>query len=224
MISIVLIDDHFLMVSGLKMIIAGHNDMQVAGTANDAMSAMGIVKEKKPDVIVLDISLPKTNGLDLIIGLKEISPDSKILILTMYEDRQYVQKALDNGAFGYLPKKAVESDLIYAIKTVADGELYIHPSLIKDLIGRDKNKNEGADSAGNQNALFDLWHNLSDREQEVLIMVAEGFSNKEIGQKLFINDKTVATHRLRGIEKLGYISKSELVDIVFFKLKLIDKS
>jgi DNA-binding NarL/FixJ family response regulator len=212
------------MVSGLKMIIAGHNDMQVAGTANDAMSAMGIVKDKKPDVIVLDISLPKTNGLDLIIGLKEISPDSKILILTMYEDRQYVQKALDNGAFGYLPKKAVESDLIYAIKTVAEGELYIHPSLIKDLIGRDKNKNEDADSAGNQNALLDLWHNLSDREQEVLIMVAEGFSNKEIGQKLFINDKTVATHRLRGIEKLGYISKSELVDIVFFKLKLINKS
>jgi two-component system response regulator NreC len=211
------------MVSGLKMIIAGHNDMQVAGTANDAASAMGIVKEKKPDVIVLDISLPKTNGLDLIIGLKEISPDSKILILTMYEDKQYVQRALDNGALGYLPKKAVESDLIYAIKTVAEGELYIHSSLVKDLIGRDKNKNEGGDSAGNQNTLLDLWHNLSDREQEVLIMVAEGFSNKEIGQKLFINDKTVATHRLRGMEKLGYISKSELVDIVFFKLKLINK-
>ena len=102
--------------------------------------------------------------------------------------------------------------------------MYIHSSLIKDLIGRDKNKNEGGDSAGNQNALLDLWHNLSDREQEVLIMVAEGFSNKEIGQKLFINDKTVATHRLRGMEKLGYISKSELVDIVFFKLKLINKS
>ncbi|MCL4428104.1 MAG: response regulator transcription factor [Deltaproteobacteria bacterium] len=234
MINIVLIDDHFLMVSGLKMIIAGQEDLRVVGTANDAVSAMGIVKEKKPDVIVLDISLPKTNGLDLIIGLKEVSPDSKILILTMYEDRQYVQRALDNGALGYLPKKAVEYDLIYAIKTVAEGELYIHPSLVKDLIGKDKDKNveeyrkyngagEGSAPAGSENALRNLWNNLSPREQEVLIFVAEGFSNKEIGEKLFINDKTVATHRLRGMEKLGYINKSELVDIVFFKLKLIDK-
>ena len=234
MINIVLIDDHFLMVSGLKMIIAGQEDLRVVGTANDAVSAMGIVKEKKPDVIVLDISLPKTNGLDLIIGLKEISPDSKLLILTMYEDRQYVQRALDNGALGYLPKKAVEYDLIYAIKTVAEGELYIHPSLVKDLIGKDKDKNveeyrkyngagEGSAPAGSENALRNLWNNLSPREQEVLIFVAEGFSNKEIGEKLFINDKTVATHRLRGMEKLGYINKSELVDIVFFKLKLIDK-
>ena len=234
MINIVLIDDHFLMVSGLKMIIAGQEDLRVVGTANDAVSAMGIVKEKKPDVIVLDISLPKTNGLDLIIGLKEVSPDSKILILTMYEDRQYVQRALDNGALGYLPKKAVEYDLIYAIKTVAEGELYIHPSLVKDLIGKDKDKNveeyrkyngagEGSAPAGSENALRNLWNNLSPREQEVLIFVAEGFSNKEIGEKLFINDKTVATHRLRGMEKLGYINKSELVDIVFFKLKLIGK-
>ena len=233
MINIVLIDDHFLMVSGLKMIIAGQEDLRVVGTANDAVSAMGIVKEKKPDVIVLDISLPKTNGLDLIIGLKEVSPDSKILILTMYEDRQYVQRALDNGALGYLPKKAVEYDLIYAIKTVAEGELYIHPSLVKDLIGKDKNveeyrkyngAGEGSAPAGSENALRNLWNNLSPREQEVLIFVAEGFSNKEIGEKLFINDKTVATHRLRGMEKLGYINKSELVDIVFFKLKLINKS
>ena len=232
MINIVLIDDHFLMVSGLKMIIAGQEDLRVVGTANDAVSAMGIVKEKKPDVIVLDISLPKTNGLDLIIGLKEISPDSKLLILTMYEDRQYVQRALDNGALGYLPKKAVEYDLIYAIKTVAEGELYIHPSLVKDLIGKDKNVEEyrkyngaveGSAPAGSENALRNLWNNLSPREQEVLIFVAEGFSNKEIGEKLFINDKTVATHRLRGMEKLGYINKSELVDIVFFKLKLIDR-
>ena len=232
MINIVLVDDHFLMVSGLKMIIAGQESLQVIGTANDAASALEAVKAKKPDVVVLDISLPKTNGLDLIAGLKDASPESKILILTMYEDRQYVQRALDNGALGYLPKKAVEYDLIYAIKTVAEGELYIHPSLVKDLIGKDKNveeyrkyngAGEGSAPAGSENALRNLWNNLSPREQEVLIFVAEGFSNKEIGEKLFINDKTVATHRLRGMEKLGYINKSELVDIVFFKLKLIDK-
>ena len=110
MINIVLVDDHFLMVSGLKMIIAGQESLQVIGTANDAASALEAVKAKKPDVVVLDISLPKTNGLDLIAGLKDASPESKILILTMYEDRQYVQRALDNGALGYLPKKAVEHD------------------------------------------------------------------------------------------------------------------
>ncbi len=232
MINIVLVDDHFLMVSGLKMIIAGQEDLQVVGTANDAVSAMEIVKTKKPDVIVLDISMPKTNGLDLIAGLKDASPDSKILILTMYEDRQYVQKALDNGALGYLPKKAVEHDLIYAIKTVAEGELYIHPSLVKDLIGKDKDKKEkeyreydggGTKVAGSESALRNLWSNLSPREQEVLIFVAGGFSNKEIGEKLFINDKTVATHRLRGMEKLGFINKSDLVDLVFFKLNLLKK-
>jgi YesN/AraC family two-component response regulator len=119
MINIVLVDGHFLMVSGLKMIIAGQKDLRVVGTANDAASAMEIVKAKKPDIIVLDISMSKTNGLDLIAGFKDVSPDSKILILTMYEDRRYVQRVLDNGALGYLTKKAVEHDLIYAIKTVA---------------------------------------------------------------------------------------------------------
>ena len=232
MINIVLVDDHFLMVSGLKMIIAGQESLQVIGTANDAASALEAVKAKKPDVVVLDISLPKTNGLDLIAGLKDASPESKILILTMYEDRQYVQRALDNGALGYLPKKAVEHDLIYAIKTVAEGELYIHPSLVKDLIEKDKDKKEkkyreydgGCPSAaGSESALRNLWSNLSPREQEVLIFVAEGFSNKEIGEKLFINDKTVATHRLRGMEKLGFINKSDLVDLVFFKLNLLKK-
>ena len=232
MINIVLVDDHLLMVSGLKMIIAGQEDLRVVGTANDAASAIEIVKAKKPDVIALDISLPKTNGLDLIAGIKDVSPDSKILILTMYEDRQYVQKAFDSGALGYLPKKAVEHDLIYAIKTVAEGELYIHPSLVKDLIGKGKDKkgeeyqecdDGGSTAVKSENALRNLWNSLSPREQEVLKFVAEGFSNKEIGEKLFINDKTVATHRLRGMEKLGYINKSDLVDMVFFKLKLIDK-
>ena len=232
MINIVLVDDHFLMVSGLKMIIAGQEDLQVVGAANDAASAMETVKTKKPDVIVLDISLPKTNGLDLISSLKGVSPDSKILILTMYEDRQYVQRAFDNGALGYLSKKAVEHDLIYAINTVAKGELYIHSSLVKDLIGRGKDKNGegyqkydngGSAGTGSESALQNLWNNLSPREQEVLILVAEGFSNKEIGEKLFINDKTAATHRLRGMEKLGYINKSDLVDLVFFKLKLLKK-
>jgi two-component system response regulator NreC len=230
MITIVLVDDHYLMISGLKMIIAGQEDLKVVGTANDAVSAMETVKAKKPDVIVLDISLPKTNGLDLIADLKNVSPDSKILILTMYEDRQYVQRALNNGALGYLPKKAVEYDLIYAIKTVAEGELYIHPSLVKDLIEKGKDKRgkgyqeyDNGVLGGAESALWDLWNNLSPREQEVLKFVAEGFSNKEIGEKLFINDKTVATHRLRGMEKLGYINKSDLVDLIFFKLKLLKK-
>jgi len=227
MITIVLVDDHYLMISGLKMIIGGQDDLQIVGTANDAASALEVVKTKKPDVVALDISLPKTNGLDLIAQLKSVSPDSKILILTMYEDRQYVKRALDNGAMGYLPKKAAEYDLIYSIRTVAGGESYIHPSLVKDLI--DKNKESiGYETYHKTGGSSDdtgilPWDALSSREKEVLIFVAEGFSNKEIGEKLFINEKTVATHRLRGMEKLGFSNKSELVDLIFFKLKLAKK-
>ncbi|MHB8232689.1 MAG: response regulator [bacterium] len=226
MIKIVLVDDHYLMISGLKMIISGQEDLQVVGTANDAISAIETVKTKKPDIVLLDISLPKTNGLDLIARLKSESKDSKIIILTMYEDRQYVQKALDNGAMGYLPKKAVEYDLIYSIRTVAGGESYIHPSLVKDLIN--KNKEDGEYPYYNRNGSLNdtkrpLWDGLSSREKEVLIFIAEGFSNKEIGEKLFINEKTVATHRLRGMEKLGFSNKSDLVDLIFFKLKLLKK-
>ncbi|MHB1661464.1 MAG: response regulator [bacterium] len=226
MVTIVLVDDHYLMISGLKMIIGGQDDLQVVGTANDAVSALEVIKTKKPDVVVLDISLPKTNGLDLIARLKSESKDSKILILTMYEDRQYVQKALDNGAMGYLPKKAVEYDLIYSIRTVAGGESYVHPSLVKDLINKNKEDSEYPyyNRNGSLNdAEISLWGSLSSREKEVLIFVAEGFSNKEIGEKLFINEKTAATHRLRGMEKLGYTNKSDLVDLIFFKLKLLNK-
>lgn len=222
MITIVLVDDHHLMLSGLKMIISGQEDLQVVGTASDTISAIEAVKTKKPDVIVLDISLPKANGLDMISRLKSVSPESKILILTMYEDRQYVYKALENGALGYIPKKAAEHDLIYSIRTVAGGELYIHPSLVKSLINKEGNEYRYNDN-GSLNIERSLWDSLSPREQDVLIFVAEGFSNKEIGEKLFINEKTAATHRLRGMEKLDLLNKSDLVDLIFFKLKLPKK-
>lgn len=232
MIKIVIVDDHYLMVSGLKMIISISKDMDVVGTANDAESAMEIVKTKKPDVLILDISLSGHNGLDIIPKIKTISAGTKILILTMYEDRQYINRAFENGASGYIPKKAVEEDLVYSIKTVARGEMYIYPSLINELIGKGKEKNgiakkiednlNEANIGGNKDVL--LWKNLSSRESEVLIFVVKGFSNKEIGEKLFINEKTAATHRLRGMEKLGISNKSDLVDLVLFRLKLLEKN
>lgn len=220
MITIVLVDDHYLMVSGLKMIISGQEDLQVVGTANDAISAIEAVKTKKPDVVVLDISLPGVSGLDMISQLKSVSPKSKILILTMYDDKQYLEKALEKGALGYLLKKAVEYDLIYSIRTVAGGELYIHPSLLKDFVNKEGDNKYHHDSLSGERS---LWDSLSPREREILIFVAEGFSSKEIGEKLFINEKTVATHRLRGMEKLGFSNKSDLVDLIFFKLKLLEK-
>ena len=235
MIKIAIVDDHYLMVSGLKMIISAASkdmaDMVVVGTASDAESAMEIVSAEKPDVVALDISLPGTNGLDLIPRIKSISAGTKILVLTMYEDRQYVKRALDNGASGYIPKKAAEEDLIYAIKTVAGGGMYIYPTLINELLGKDKEKtqqeiNINGDSNATNTAMnkdVSLWNHLSSREQEVLILVVEGFSNKEIGEKLFINEKTAATHRLRGMEKLDISSKSDLVDLILFKLKLLEK-
>ena len=217
--NIVIIDDHKILVSGLRLLIETQNDLHVVGEANNGASAVKIVQEKKPDVILLDISLPDISGLDLITKLKNVSPDSKILILTMHDNQCFLQIGFDNGANGFLVKKAVDDDLIYAIKTVARGENYIHPSLLNKFIKRHENK---INYDSNEEL---LWSSLSAREQEVLIGIAHGYSYKEIAKKIFISEKTVATYRYRGMEKLYIKTKSELTDMVlklnlFFNEKL----
>ncbi|MHB1692387.1 MAG: response regulator [bacterium] len=211
--SVVIIDDHQILVSGLHLLIETQNDLHVVGEASNEASAIKIIKEKKPDVILLDISLSDISGLDLIPKLKDISPESKILILTMHDSQCYLQIGFDNGATGFLVKKAVDEDLIYAIKTVARGEVYIHPSMLNKFIRRHENK-INYDSKEEL-----LWSSLSSREQEVLIGIAHGYTYKEIAKKFFLSEKTVATYRYRGMEKLDIKTKSELTDMVL-KLNL----
>ncbi len=215
MITVVLVDDHSILTSTLKVFLDDQEGINVVGTANDALAAVELIKAKTPNVILLDLSLPKISGIDLIPRIKKASPNSKILILTMYEDKQYMQSSLDAGASGFLVKKAMDYDLIYAIKTVARGEIYIHPSMLENFINADK------PSIHNLSREESLWNTLSKREQEVMIGIAQGFTNKEIAERHFLSEKTVATYRSRGMEKLGFSNKSELVDLIFFKLKIL---
>ena len=217
MISIVLVDDHSILLATLKIFLDGREDISVAGTADDALRALELIKVKIPDVVLLDISMPKISGIDLIPKIKKISPLTKILILTMHEDKQYMQSSMDAGASGFLIKKAMDYDLIYAIKTVARGEIYIYPSMLENFI--DVVKLPIGDISREES----LWNILSKREKEVMIGVAQGFTNKEIAEKHFLSEKTVATYRSRGMEKLGFENKSELIDLIFFKLKILKK-
>ena len=218
MITVVIVDDHSILLSTLKIFLDTQEGISVAGTSNDAMRAVELIKTKTPDVVLLDISMPKINGIDLIPKIKKVSPNSKILMLTMFEDKQYMQKVLEAGASGFLVKKAMDYDLVYAIKTVARGETYIHPSMLEDFMA---NKNNGsADILSREEA---LWEALSKREKEVMVGVAQGFTNKEIAEKYFLSEKTVATYRSRGMEKLNFSSKSQLIDLIYFNLKILKK-
>ncbi len=217
MTKVVLVDDHNILISTLKMFLDAQDDINVVGTASDATLALELIKTKLPDVVLLDISLPKMNGLDLIPKIKKISPNSKILMLTMLEDKKYMQASIDSGASGFLIKRALDYDLIYAIRTVARGEIYIHPTMLEDFINIDGH------SGYTPNKEEILWNSLSNREKEVMLGVAQGFTNKEIAEKHFLSEKTIATYRSRAMEKLGFENKSELIELIFFKLKLLKK-
>ena len=217
MITICMVDDHYILLTALKVLLDGQDDIKVVGMAPDALSAVQLIKSKNPDIVLLDISLPDANGLDLIIKFKKVSPESRILVLTMYEDKQYLKKALDLGASGFLVKKAMDYDLIYAIRTVARGEIYIHPSMVEGFISGPQSKIRD----GKLSKEEFLWNSLSPREQEVMIGIAHGFTNKEIAEKHLLSEKTITTYRSRGMEKLGLEKKSELVDFIVEKLKIL---
>ena len=216
MITICMVDDHYILLTALKVLLDGQDDIKVTGMATDALSAVKLIKAKTPDVVLLDISLHDINGLDLIPKFKTISPESRILMLTMHEDKQYLERAIDSGASGFLIKKAMDYDLIYAIRTVARGEIYIHPSMIEGFISGLQSKT----GTGKLSREKLLWNSLSSREQEVVIGIVKGFTNKEIAEKHFLSEKTVATYRLRGMEKLGLENKSDLMDFIE-KLKIL---
>lgn len=210
--TILIVDDHNIVISGLKLLIQAHKMFKVIAEANNASDAIEYTQKLKPDIIILDISLPNISGLDIIARLKEISQKSKILVLTMHQNQQYVQKALDDGASGYILKEAADEDLIYALKTIIKDNIYIQPSLVSQIYAKKSKIQKTREEI--------LWETLSDREKEVAILVAKGFTNKEIGEKLFLSEKTIATYRMRAFSKLG-MDKSNLINFVI-KLNLLD--
>ena len=218
MITVCIVDDYFILLSALNVLLDSQEDIKVIGTAGDSLTAHKLIKSKKPDVILLDISLLEANEFALIPKFKKLSPDSKILIMTINGDGRCLQKGFELGVSGFLVKKAMDYDLIYAIRTVARGEKYIYPSMVEGYM-MSNNQSEIRDGKLSKEEF--LWNRLSNREQEVIIDIAHGFKNKEIAKKRFLSEKTVETYRLRGMGKLGLKKKSDLVNFVILKLKIL---
>lgn len=200
MIRIVLADDHQILLDGLKRLIDAKGDMHVVATATDATSAIAATHEHRPDVLVLDISMPGGGGLEVARRIREMELPTKIVVLTMYAEDRYVMEAVRLGAAGYVLKRSADSELTEAIRAVAAGEAYLTPSAVRLLLATQQTDSGRSDAA------------LSPREREVLRFTARGFSNLEIAEKLFVSPKTVDTYRSRIMAKLDLHRRSDLVD------------
>lgn len=201
---ILLADDHTILRSGLKVMLNFQEDLEVVGEASTGAETLTQCEILHPDLVLLDLTMPGIGGLDLLPILRKTNSSMKILILTMHDDKRYMNQAIQNGASGYVLKKAADSELITAIRAVLAGEIYIHHSMMRFLIEDLLPGNDLDDQK-------DDWSSLSDREQDVLCQVALGYTSSEIAEKLNISPKTVETYRARGMEKLKLRSRAALV-------------
>ena len=203
-IRLLLVDDHQVVRSGLRMLLSNESDVEIIGDAGTAAEALQAVKLLKPNVVLMDIGLPDMSGIDATREIKRTDPGVAVVALTIHEDEEYFFKMLEAGAGGYVPKRAAPEELLTAIRAAAAGEVYLYPSLAKLLV-KDYLAQEHTNEA--ERAL----DGLTEREQEVLRYLAEGVANNEIAEALVISIKTVARHRENIMQKLGLHSRSELV-------------
>ena len=203
-IKLLLVDDHAVVRSGLRMLLEGEADVEIVGEAGTASEAINAVPSLKPDVVLMDIGLPDISGIDAAEQIKRLWPEVAVVALTIHEDQEYFFKMLEAGASGYVPKRAAPEELMTAIQVAASGEVYLYPSLAKLLVKDYLMHEPGESSEQNRN-------NLTPREQEVLTLLADGDSNPEIADKLSISPKTVSRHRENIMRKLNLHSRTELV-------------
>ena len=203
-IRIVLADDHKLMRSGLRVLLEQQQDFAVVGEASDGREAVSLVSSQKPDVLVMDIGMPNLNGIEAAAQIAQNHPEISIVMLSMHSDESYVLRALKAGAKGYLLKDSAETDLIRAVHSVAEGKSFFSPAVSKVLLDDyvRKLKRSGTEDP------YDL---LTPREREVLQLVAEGKSNKDVAQLLNLSVYTVETHRSNIMEKLNLHGVPELI-------------
>ena len=201
-LRVVLADDHAVVREGLRLLLAAQPDMEVVGLAGDGESACRVARELAPDVLVMDLSMPVLGGAEAAERVRRESPGVRVLALTVHEERAYLTKLLRAGASGYVLKRAAAADLVRAIRTVASGGTYIDPAVAEVLV--DGFLGGGTTEDGPPPA-------LSEREEEVLVRMARGYSNKEIAAQLEISVKTVETYKARLMEKLGLRSRVDIV-------------
>jgi two-component system response regulator NreC len=202
-LRILLADDHRMIRDGLKLLINAQPDMEVVGEAGDGLAACQQAKSSLPDVVVMDISMPQMSGARATERIKRERPEVKVIALTAHEERSYVSQLLEAGVSGYMLKVAASQDLINAIRVVAAGGIYLDPAVADKVLERYRG---GKSPKGVLQGA-----KLSQREEEVLRLIAEGYINKEIAVRLSIGNKTVETHKARAMEKLGLHSRAAIV-------------
>lgn len=205
MIRVVLADDHAVVRAGLRALLTAESDLSIVGEAGTGEEALRLCAASRPDVLLLDITMPGNEHLAVVRAVVERVPETRVLLLTMHQDPTLLREALRLGAAGYVLKRSAESSLLAAIRTVAAGDLYIDPTMAASVVQRQGGPGLGA------RAPQALPHGLTSRELEVLKLAAQGYGNKEIAARLFISVKTVETHRLNINEKLGIRSRVELI-------------
>jgi two-component system, NarL family, response regulator NreC len=197
-IRVVIADDHAVVRSGLRMLIDAHAGLEVVAEAGDVPTAMQVIRAHRPDVAVLDLNMPGGSSLEAIPALRETTPETAIVVLTMQDDPAFAREALQGGALGFVLKEAADEELLEAVKLAARGDTYLNPRL-------------GARLAAQPPAPSGPPDGLSERELEVLKLIALGHTNVEIGEQLFLSTRTVETHRAHIQQKTRASSRAELV-------------
>jgi DNA-binding NarL/FixJ family response regulator len=208
--KVILADDHILMRRGLKKILEEKNDFEITGEVGDGLELLSIINRIEPDLIILDVSMPNLRGIEAIPEIRHIHSNAKVLILTMHKEEEYLYQAISAGANGYLLKEDAEKELFTAIETIQGGKTYISPGLADQSMQNWVRLRRGESDS----QLSDI---LTLRQREILKMIAEGKSNKEIGDLLYISVRTVERHRANMMEKLNVRKTAELVQYAMKK-------
>ena len=204
-IRVMIVDDHAILRAGLRMLVNAQADMEVVSEAPDGEKAVQQVKETKPDVTLLDLTMPRVGGMKALQGIAQNCRETRVLVLTMHDDPAYLRSALAAGASGYLLKRAVDSELIAAIRAVHRGGVFVDPRLASILV-QDVLAKKGTKAAPTQPISI-----LSDRELQVLGLVARGYTSAQIAKQISVGVKTVETYRSRFTEKLGLRTRSDVI-------------
>lgn len=209
--KVLIADDHALVREGIAAFLKLCDDVEVIGEASDGLEAIEKTNRLHPEIVIMDINMPKLGGLETTLEIKKTHPDTKVLVLTQYEDREYIARFLKAGVSGYLLKKAVGSDLITALKAISRGELYLYSSIASEVVAGylhgDKKPYDGEGT----------YEKLTDREKQVLKLVAEGYTHKEVADMLGISVKTVIAHQTNIGEKLGIHTRAGLIKFAIQK-------
>jgi two-component system response regulator NreC len=197
---VLIVDDHAVVRSGLRLVLDAEEGIEPVGEAGTARDAVFEARSTKPDVILLDVVMPDQSGLEVIPQLLHENPETKILVLSMQDDPQYVREAFAAGASGYVLKEAADNEVVAAVREVANGGRYVHPELGARLVAAESEERRRAEEDP-----------LSEREREVLRLLALGHTNQEIAEQLFISVRTAETHRAHIMQKLRLSNRAELV-------------